>query len=48
MLVKDEAGQDKIGFDFVEGPVMPKPEKLPGARKRAVPRRPKPKRSSNG
>jgi len=37
VLVKDEAsadGKDKIGFEFVEGPVTPKPEKLPGARKR--------------
>ena len=37
MLVKDEASaeaKDKIGFEFVEGPVTPKPEKLPGARKR--------------
>jgi ATP-dependent Clp protease ATP-binding subunit ClpA len=37
---KDEQGLDKIGFEFVEGPVTPKPEKLPGARKRA-PRKPK-------
>src|ERR1700733_4641958 len=43
VLVKDEAtAQDKIGFDFVEGPVTPKPEKLPGARKRSAPRKPKP------
>jgi ATP-dependent Clp protease ATP-binding subunit ClpA len=41
VLVKDEAQNDKIGFDFVEGPVTPKPEKLPGARKRSAPRRPK-------
>jgi len=36
VMVKDEAGveADKIGFEFVEGPVTPKPEKLPGARKR--------------
>jgi ATP-dependent Clp protease ATP-binding subunit ClpA len=35
ILVKDEAtAKDKIGFEFVEGPVTPKPEKLPGARKR--------------
>src|SRR6184192_827654 len=36
VLVKDEAaeGKDKIGFEFVEGPVTPKQEKLPGARKR--------------
>ena len=39
VLVKDEAtDKDKIGFEFVEGPVTPKPEKLPGARKR-MPRR---------
>jgi ATP-dependent Clp protease ATP-binding subunit ClpA len=37
---KDEA-KDKIGFEFVEGPVTPKPEKLPGARKRTAPRKPK-------
>jgi len=45
VLVKDEASTeatDKIGFEFVEGPVTPKPEKLPGARKRNVPRKPKP------
>ena len=44
VVVKDEAssdaGQDKIGFEYVEGPVTPKPEKLPGARKR--PRKAKP------
>ena len=38
VLVKDEAStgseQEKIGFEYVEGPVTPKPEKLPGARKR--------------
>jgi ATP-dependent Clp protease ATP-binding subunit ClpA len=36
VLVKDEQGTDKIGFEFVEGPVTPKPEKLPGSRKRAL------------
>ncbi len=46
VLVKDEGNADetaeKIGFEYVEGPVTPKPEKLPGARKRTVPRKPKP------
>src|SRR5205814_2746057 len=46
VLVKDEANAEakhKIGFEFVEGPVTPKPEKLPGARKRSsAPRKPKP------
>ena len=41
VLVKDEQDADKIGFEFVEGPVTPKPEKLPGSRKRSAPRKPK-------
>jgi len=52
VLVKDEAsteaGQEKIGFEYVEGPVTPKPEKLPGTRKRSVPRKPKSSGSSGG
>jgi ATP-dependent Clp protease ATP-binding subunit ClpA len=44
IMVKDaESGQDKIGFEFLDGPVTPKPDKLPpGARKRPGPRKPKP------
>ncbi|MBV9982905.1 ATP-dependent Clp protease ATP-binding subunit ClpA [Bradyrhizobium sp.] len=42
VLVKDEANAsadaEKIGFEYVEGPVTPKPEKLPVARKRKPPR----------
>jgi ATP-dependent Clp protease ATP-binding subunit ClpA len=46
VVVKDEGtGLDKIGFEFVEGPVTPKPEKLPGARRRKPP---KPGGSSGG
>src|SRR6202021_3159957 len=52
VLVKDEtaveADQEKIGFEYVEGPVTPKPEKLPGARKRAGPRKPKPSGPGGG
>jgi ATP-dependent Clp protease ATP-binding subunit ClpA len=52
VLVKDEAAsepdQEKIGFEYVEGPVTPKPEKLPGARKRTVPRKPKPSGPGGG
>jgi len=45
VLVKDEATElDKIGFEFVEGPVTPKPEKLPVARKR----KPKPSGPNGG
>jgi ATP-dependent Clp protease ATP-binding subunit ClpA len=50
--VKDDASDDaaleKISFEYVEGPVTPKPEKLPGARKRAAPRKPKPGGPSGG
>jgi ATP-dependent Clp protease ATP-binding subunit ClpA len=47
VLVNDEAsteGAEKIGFEFVEGPVTPKPEKLPVARKR----KPKPSGPNGG
>jgi ATP-dependent Clp protease ATP-binding subunit ClpA len=29
MLVKEESGEEKLGFEFPEGPVTPKPEKIP-------------------
>jgi ATP-dependent Clp protease ATP-binding subunit ClpA len=49
VLVKDEAtARDKIGFEFVEGPVTPKPEKLPGTRKRTTSRKPKSGGPNNG
>jgi ATP-dependent Clp protease ATP-binding subunit ClpA len=42
VLVKDEASAsadaEKIGFEYLEGPVTPKPEKLPVARKRKPPK----------
>jgi ATP-dependent Clp protease ATP-binding subunit ClpA len=42
VVVKDEEkNENKLGFEFVEGPVTPKPEKLPGAKKRATPKKPK-------
>jgi ATP-dependent Clp protease ATP-binding subunit ClpA len=46
IVTKDEDGRDKLGFEFLDGPVTPKPEKLPDvrpkAKRRASPRaRPK-------
>lgn len=38
---KDVDGLDKINFEFVDGPVSPKPEKLPGAKKKSASRKPK-------
>jgi ATP-dependent Clp protease ATP-binding subunit ClpA len=47
ILEKDEAGVDKLGFEYLDGPVTPKPEKLPEprrakARRRSAPRKPRP------
>src|SRR5437588_361037 len=36
VVIKDETGADKLGFEFPDGPVTPKPEKIPP---RAKPRR---------
>jgi ATP-dependent Clp protease ATP-binding subunit ClpA len=46
IVAKDEDGRDKLGFEFLDGPVTPKPEKLPSVRPKAKRRaspRPKPK-----
>jgi ATP-dependent Clp protease ATP-binding subunit ClpA len=47
VVVKDEDGREKLGFEYPEGPVTPRQEKLPEPRKnrvkrRAAPRRPRP------
>jgi ATP-dependent Clp protease ATP-binding subunit ClpA len=42
VVVKDDTGKDKLGFDYVEGPVTPKPEKIPAAPKPKRARRSKP------
>jgi ATP-dependent Clp protease ATP-binding subunit ClpA len=45
VLVKDEAVAgvelEKIAFEFLDGPVTPKPESLPNAKKRGAARKPK-------
>ena len=35
VVTKDEDGRDKLGFEFLDGPVTPKPEKLPAVRPKA-------------
>src|SRR5947209_1954679 len=43
IISKDETGTDKLGFEYLDGPVTPKPEKIPEAQagkpKRRAPRR---------
>src|SRR3974377_1536361 len=41
IVTKDENGRDKLGFEYPDGPITPKPEKLP------VPAQPKAKRRSS-
>ncbi|HWP25423.1 MAG TPA: ATP-dependent Clp protease ATP-binding subunit ClpA [Xanthobacteraceae bacterium] len=52
IVVKDEAGAEKLGFEFVEGPVTPKPDKLPDKqskpRRRSGPRQSKPPEGTGG
>jgi len=49
VVTKDAAGRDKLGFEFLEGPVTPKPEKLPAVAPKTRRRSPRPrtKRSSS-
>src|SRR5579871_5310018 len=45
IVVKDERGGDKLGFEFLDGPVTPKPERIPQekrAKRRSGPRKPRP------
>jgi len=40
IAAKDESGAEKLGFEYLDGPVTPKPEKIPEAKpKRRSPRR---------
>src|SRR6202008_554124 len=47
VVIKDEAGKDKLGFEFLDGPVTPKPEKIPEKRARK-PRRPSTRKKPQG
>jgi ATP-dependent Clp protease ATP-binding subunit ClpA len=47
VVVKDENGRDKLGFDYVEGPVTPKAEKIPEAKAKPK-RRSSPRKKPSG
>jgi ATP-dependent Clp protease ATP-binding subunit ClpA len=47
ILLTDENGESKLGFDYPEGPITPRPEKLPEPR-RAKKRRASPRRKPSG
>ena len=51
IVIKNEQGKDTLGFEYLDGPVTPKPEKLPERRarkKRSGPRKPKPPSGPKG
>ena len=52
IVITDEQGASKLGFDYPDGPVTPRPEKLPEPRRakkrRASPRRKPPGSSGSG
>jgi ATP-dependent Clp protease ATP-binding subunit ClpA len=48
ILVKDDMGTEKLGFEFLDGPVTPKAEKLPAVKPKAKRRPPKPKGDGGG
>jgi ATP-dependent Clp protease ATP-binding subunit ClpA len=49
ITAQDETGAEKLGFEYLDGPVTPKPEKIPEAkRKRRSPRRKPPAPKGGG
>jgi ATP-dependent Clp protease ATP-binding subunit ClpA len=48
IVVTNEAGNSKLGFDYPDGPVKPRPEKLPVPRRDKAKRRSSPRRKPPG
>jgi ATP-dependent Clp protease ATP-binding subunit ClpA len=48
IVVKDENGNSKLGFEFLDGPVKPRPEKLPEPRRAKAKRRSSPRKKPPG
>jgi ATP-dependent Clp protease ATP-binding subunit ClpA len=52
VVIKNETGRDALGFEYLDGPITPKPEKLPvaGAKPKRKPpqRKPKPPSGNGG
>ena len=46
IVITDEAGNSKLGFDYPEGPVKPRPEKLPEPRRAKAKRRSSPRQEA--
>ena len=51
VVIKNDQGKDVLGFEYLDGPITPKPEKIPAPRqraKRSTPRKPKPPSGPKG
>lgn len=51
IVIANDQGRDALGFEYLDGPVTPKPEKIPAPRaraKRSSPRKPKPPSGPKG
>jgi ATP-dependent Clp protease ATP-binding subunit ClpA len=48
IVVKDENGNSKLNFEFLDGPVKPRPEKLPEPRRAKAKRRSSPRKKPPG
>ena len=51
VVIKNDQGRDALGFEYLDGPITPKPEKIPAPRaraKRSTPRKPKPPSGPKG
>jgi ATP-dependent Clp protease ATP-binding subunit ClpA len=48
IVVKDENGNSKLDFEFLDGPVKPRPEKLPEPRRAKAKRRSSPRKKPSG
>ena len=48
IVVTDEAGNSKLGFEYPDGPVKPRQEKLPEPRRAKAKRRSAPRRKPSG
>jgi ATP-dependent Clp protease ATP-binding subunit ClpA len=48
VVTHDENGRDKLGLEFLDGPVTPRPERLPAAKPKAKRRPPRPRSQKKG
>jgi ATP-dependent Clp protease ATP-binding subunit ClpA len=48
VVEKDENGRDRLGFQYLDGPIAPKPDKVPAVRPKAKRKSPRPRPKGNG